>query len=304
MQGFAVAIKYLVIIGIGYLLKCLHVIKEQEAAILGRVILYLTLPAVIITSFSQSTSDRWMLLSLAIGFCGSALVLLATVLCTGKLDREARAMYALNCAGMNLGNITIPFLTSALPGAVVYAGMFATGDSFIALGGNYAVAEILLSRKSGNPFTRLVRALLSSPPFLAYAIMAILVLCGVQLPAFFTDFCGTVGNANTLLCMLFIGLSLNFSRGKVNGRQVVAILLIRLAASVVLFTLAMTCLRSAPLLMRQAIAVSVFSAIPNVCLVYVSKLGLDTATAGLANTISSILAIPLLSLAMWVSGIL
>lgn len=129
-------------------------------------------------------------------------------------------------------------------------------------------------------------------------------MLGIRLPTFFTDFCTAVGSANTLLCMLFIGLSLKFSRGAVNKKAVITVLAVRLAASLALFAIAMTTLQGAPVLMRRAIAISVFSAIPNVCLVYVSRLELDTASAGLANTISSIIAIPLLSLATWASGIL
>lgn len=303
MNSFWVAIKYLLIIGIGYLMKAVHILDDKDAKGISRVILYLTLPAVIVNSFSQSAYDSWMLLSLAIGFLFSGGVLCLVMLFTRRQSAEMRAFYALNCAGLNLGNITIPFLTSALPESLVYAGMFATGDSFIALGGTYAAAETMLAKKSENRILRLVKALLSSPPFLAYSIMAILLMLGVRLPALFTDFCTTIGGANTLLCMLFIGLSLNFSHGAVNKKAVVTVLIVRLAVSFVLFFIAMSTLKNAPSLMRRAIAISVFSAIPNVCLVYASKLGLDTASAGLANTISSIMAIPLLSLAAYVSAL-
>ncbi len=295
METLTITIQYLLLIGLGYLLKKCRILSDKDARPISKVILYLTLPAVIISSFSNSVFNTWMLISIILGIVYSSLMLILILMIKRKSPREIQAFYALNCSGLNLGNVAIPFLVSANPSSVVYAGMYSTGDSVLALGGTYAVASMLVEHESKNRLKTVVNAFLSSPPFFAFVIMTIIVIAGIPVPDAVKRFCNLLGGANTPLCMIFIGLSLNFSKGAVNLKAVWGILAYRLVCACLFAFLTLFCIPNAPLQMKQAIAVCVFSAIPNIALIYTQNLRLDTATAGLANTLSSILAIPLLS---------
>ena len=301
MEALVVAVRYLIAIGIGYMLKVLKILSPGDTKPLGSIILGLTLPAVIISTFSASVYDSWMLAALACGVVYTGSLTLVTYLMTRRMEPKRRALFLLHCSGLNSGNIAIPYLSSALPGALVYAGMFATGDSFFALGGNYAAACIVMKKESSSRIRTVLNAFRSSPPLFAYVGMALCLLLGIRLPKPFISFCGFIGEANTVLCMLFIGLSLNFSKGAVSLKDVGIILGFRMLSACVLAALTLVIFRSAPVMLRQAIAICVFSAIPNIELIFTQKLELDTATAGLCNTLSCILAIPMLSLAQIVT---
>ena len=286
------------------MLKTSRILTEDDARPIGRIVLYITLPATIITSFSSAVYDHWMLVSLLLGTVYAGLLLFTILFLSRKEEPKLRALYALNCSGLNLGNIAIPFLISANPSAVVYAGMFSTGDSFFALGGSYAAARMVLTKERKGHIRTILESFKSSPPFFSFIIMAAIIMTGFHVPDPITNTCRLIGGANTPLCMLFIGLSLNFSKGAVSLKTVARILMFRLAGSCILSAFTLLVFTNAPILMRQAIAVCVFSAIPNIALIFARKLDLDTASASLANTLSSIFAIPLMALMNYLSGTL
>ena len=51
----------------------------------------------------------------------------------------------------------------------------------------------------------------------------------------------------------------------------------------------------APLAMRQVLTVAMFSGVPNIALIYTSRLGVDTTVASALNPISTMMAIPVMA---------
>ena len=83
-------------------------------------------------------------------------------------------------------------------------------SAFVCLGGSYGIAS---SIKAGKGFSvgRILKALLTSVPFLFYLIMIVLNLTGVKLPAVVLDFAQIIKGANTFMAMLMIGVGFKIS---------------------------------------------------------------------------------------------
>ena len=291
---FLQAAIYLGTMPLGYLLKRAGIFRLEDKQVLGNLIVYLTLPALLVSSFSGVQVDFWFLVSFLLGLgCNAAMVALAFLSSSGKSD-AMRALYTINGAGFNLGNITIPFLREFFPGGIPYLCMFDTGDSFFTLGTTYAIASTQLGRKSGPVFKHILRSLLTSVPFDVYVIMTLLSLFQLSLPPAILQAADFLGQGNGCLAMLMVGISLELHLERSAVKDVLTLLALRYAAGAV-FALSIYFLLPAPLVMRQILAVAVFSSAPNVCVVYSNRLGVDASVASALNPLSTLLSLPLMA---------
>ena len=177
--------------------------------------------------------------------------------------------------------------------------MFDVADSIFSLGGTYALASAQLGRDDRVRPGKIIKGLVSSVPFDVYCIMALLSLLKIDLPDPFLMLTEFIGKANPCLAMLMLGIALEFHIDKSTLKDVLQLLVLRLGAAI-LFAFVIYCLIPAPLAMRQILAVSVFSAVPNICVVFSNKLGIDASAANALNPISMLLSLPLMSIAIYI----
>lgn len=299
-QYCLLAARYLAMILIALLLKIAGVLCSSDRRVIGSIIMNVTLPSVIITSFASTKMDLWFLVCFVLGVLFNLILLILPLLFTRKCHSTIRALWAVSAPGYNLGNITLPFLQNIFPDGIPFLTLFDAGDSLITFGGTYMVASALLHRNERVHLCGLLKTLLSSTPFVTYLVMIFLSCLHFHIPDALYEFFSFCGESNAFLAMTLIGISLDFRPEGVRYRFVVALLLFRLATSVV-FSLVIYCLfPSAPLAMRQCLSIAFFSTITNVSLVYAGQLQLDVTTMSLCSTISTLLNIPLLAI---VSGI-
>ena len=291
-----ITIRYLCIISIGVLCRRCNILKADDRSVLSRLILYITLPSVIISSFEQAIITFWHGLCLLFGLLFNIFLLALSTFISKKETPQDRAMFAICSTGYNLGNVTIPFLQAVIPSGIPYLGFFDTGDSLITFGGTYTSAKIILNKNGVPTLKEILKTLASSAPFVTYVVMSVITLLGIRLPSPVLEFFSVVGNCNVVLAMLLIGISLDFMPGKVRYDLAAKLLVFRFIMASIFSSSVFFLIPSAPLIMRQTLAISMFSAITNVCLVYVGEMGLDSATASFASTISTLTAIPILTI--------
>ena len=96
------------------------------------------------------------------------------------------------------------------------------------------------------------------------------------------------------MAMLLVGISLEL---KVSGREIrdvariiITRYMVGAAAAAVMYFLI-----PAPLAMRQVLTVAMFAGVPNIALIYTSRLGVDTTVASALNPISTMMAIPVMA---------
>ena len=123
---------FVAIILLGYLLKKIGVFKDEDFSVLSKVVIRITLPAAIITSFAGKVIDPALLSVVLLGMGGGILYIIIAFLVNARSTKEQKAFEILNLPGYNIGNFTMPFVQSFLgPTGVIVTSLFDTGNAFV-----------------------------------------------------------------------------------------------------------------------------------------------------------------------------
>lgn len=282
---------FVAIIILGFVLCRMGVLKREEAfPVLSTIVIKITLPAAIITSFAGREIDPTMLLLVVLGFaCGIVLILLGFLL-NLRSGAPKRAFEILNLPSYNIGNFTMPFAQSFLgPTGVIVTSLFDTGNAMITLGTALGVAK---SVKEGSGFSvrRIVRALSRSVPFLTYIVMMILCLLHLSPPGIVMSVAQTIAGGNAFLAMLMIGVGFRLEANREQLGQVARVVGIRYIVAIVLAALFYFCLPFA-LEVRQTLVILVFSPLGSVVPAFTGELGEDVGLSAAINSVSILLSI-------------
>lgn len=224
---------FVAVILLGIILRRIGFFKEEDFPVLSKIALKITLPAAVVVSFSQASWDVSMLYISLIGIgCGVVYIAIGYLI-NLRSDREQKAFDVLNLPGYNIGLFAMPFISGFLgPMGVVTTSLFDTGNAVICLGGSYGVAEGI---KVGGRFSvwRVVKALITSVPFLAYVFMIILRLLNLHLPGPVLQFADVIRGASTFVAMLMIGVGFKITVNKKQIGQILKVVLIRYGVAAV-----------------------------------------------------------------------
>lgn len=281
---------FIAIIVLGFVLRKVGVFKEEDFGVLSNIVIKITLPAAIITSFSQNQIQTDMLILSLLGFGGGALYMLCGFLANRKRSREQRAFEVLNLPGYNIGTFALPFTQSFLgPVGVVATCLFDTGNSFICLGGAYSVAAMI---KDGSGFSakRLLKAMSKSVPFLCYLMMLPLNLLRVDLPDIVLEFSGIISSANAFMAMLAIGVGFRLTGNRSQIGGIIRILGIRYAIAALLAMVYYFVLPF-PLEIRQTLVILAFSPIGSAVPPFTRELGGDVGLSSAVNSMAIVISI-------------
>ncbi|MBR5020094.1 MAG: AEC family transporter [Oscillospiraceae bacterium] len=278
------------IIVLGMTLRKLGVFRESDFRVLSTIVIKITLPATIISSFAGQTIDPSMLTLTAIGLGGGVAYLLLGYLLNLRSGKDRRAFEMLNLPGYNIGNFTLPFVQSFLgPVGVITTSLFDTGNAVVCLGGSYGVAS---SVKAGGKFDlrRVGKALGTSVPFLCYILVVSLNLLHIPLPGPVIECAGIIANANAFMAMLMIGVGFRITANREQIGSMVRILSVRYAVSIVL---ALFCYFVLPfdLRIRQTMVILVFAPIGSAIPAFTAELGGDVGLSSAINSISIVISI-------------
>ncbi len=278
------------IIAMGYLLKKIGFFKQEDFSVLSKIVIRITLPCAIITSFAGKTIDPALLslVLMAIGF-GLLYVLLGYVMNLSK-TKEQQAFEMLNLPGYNIGTFVIPFAQSFLgPLGVIAVSLFDTGNAVICLGGAYSLAAMV---KDGQGFSavRIVKALIKSVPFVCYVLMLGLNLLHLDLPGFVLSFAQIGADANAFMAMLMIGVGFHLTGDMSQIWTMVRILAVRYGVAAVL---AVICYFVLPfdLQVRQALVILVFSPIGSAVPGFTEELKGDVGLSSAINSVAMVIGI-------------
>ena len=286
------------IIVLGFVLKKVGVFKQEDFSVLSRLLMKVTFPAAIVSSFAGREIDPAMLslAAIAIG-CGVIYMLVAVVVNLHK-GKDQMAFDILNLPGYNIGNFTMPFVQSFLgPVGIISTSIFDVGNALICLGGAFGVAS---SVKSGAKFSvkRIISALGKSVPFLTYLVMLTICLLKIQLPSVVTEFAGVIGSANPFLAMFVIGVGFRISANREQLGKIFRILGLRYGVAIMVGLIFWFVL-PLPLEVRQPLLILAFSPIGSAVPPFTAELkgdvGLSSAINSMAILISVVINVVLLS---------
>ena len=288
---------YIAIIVLGIVLRALGFFKEEDFSVLSKIVIRITLPAVVISGAVDRVIDPAMLSLALLGFGGGVIYMVLGYLMNRKGTREQQAFGILNLPGYNIGNFALPFTSSFLGATgLLTTGLFDGGNAIVCLGGALGVAA---SVKDGRGFDikRVFRALSRSVPFLTYVITVTMNLLYIPIPAFVASCAGVVGNANAFLAMLMIGVGFKLDVQWEKIGLIAKMLLARYAVATVL-ALAYYFLLPFDLEVRQTLVILAFapigSAVPGFTEELKGDVGLSCSINSLAILISIVIIVVLL----------
>lgn len=202
---------YFSIIAIGYATRRSKFLDENAGAILTKIIIYITLPVIIIKAVT-SIRIRPELFSLTIFGMISAFAILIVgwfIFIRSKLSDATKGSLILTLCGLNLAIFAYPFAQLIWGNTgLTYMAMFDIGNALIIYTLGYSIAL----RYSSDDFSVKVvlKKLITFPPLLAFLTALILNFSEMKIPYIISQLFGTVGGANTFLSLITIGIYLNF----------------------------------------------------------------------------------------------
>ena len=286
------------IIALGHILRRTGFFGPEVFTVLSKIVMKITLPAAILASAAGKPIDAGMLTLALIGLAGGIVYIGLGWLMACRGTRQQKAYFIQNLAGYNVGSFAVPFTQSFLGSTgVLVSSIFDLGNAFVCFGGAFSVARAVKEGEKAD-FRRVLKAPLTSIPFLTYVVMAILNLNHLSPPAVIVSFAEILGNANAFLAMLMIGVGLNLSIDRTKLGIMAKVLSVRYGVAVVLALCGYYLLPFA-LEVRQTLVILLLSPFTTTVPVYTAELkedvGLSSATSSASIVISIVITVALLT---------
>lgn len=288
---------YIAIILLGIVLRSLGFFKEEDFSVLSKIVIKITLPAVIISGAAGRELNPALLTISLLGFGGGVIYMVIGYLLNRRADKDRQAFGILNLPGYNIGNFALPFTQSFLGSTgVLITSIFDIGNAFVCLGGSFGVASAV---KDGRGFDvkRVLWALSRSVPFLAYVVTTLMNLLRIPIPGFVADCAGIAAQANAFLAMLMIGVGFKLDLKWEKIGRILTILLCRYSVAAVL-ALTYYFLLPFDLEVRQTLVILAFapigSAVPGFTAELDGDVGLSCSINSMTILISIVIIVTLL----------
>ena len=278
------------IIILGGVLRKIKFFKEEDFTVLSKIVLRITLPAAIVTSFAGKKVELSMLLLSLMGIgIGAVYIGLAFALNRHK-TKEDTIFDVVNLSGYNIGAFTMPFVQSFLgPVGVISTSLFDVGNAFVCLGGSHGIG-ICLKQGGKLSIKKIIRTMLRSVAFDTYLIMLLIGMAKITLPSPILSFAQLIGNANPFIAMLMIGVGFKLSGDKKKIGRIVRTLFVRYGVGLV-FALSCFYLLPFPREVKVALMILAFGPFPSSSPIYTDDLEGDVGLSSALNSISIVCSI-------------
>lgn len=205
----------ILIISLGYLLKRRNIIKEKDGEGLSRIIFNLTLPTLIIVTFSDIKIESSLFLLILIGCLYGVLIGFLGLFLFRKKQRNVKGMLGMMVPGFNIGLFAYP-LVEVIFGkeGITYFGMFDVGNAFIVFGLSYLIGSFYSKEEVKLDVKTVITKMSKSIPLMTYILVVLINLAGLKLPSTILNVAEIISAANMPLSLLLLGIYLNFSFDK------------------------------------------------------------------------------------------
>lgn len=281
---------FIAIIILGYVLRKINFFKEQDFAVLSKIVLRITLPAAVVTSFAGTKIEPAMLTLSLMGLGAGALYICLAFLFNRNKNKEDKAFDVLNTSGYNIGAFVMPFAQNFLgPTGVIATSLFDVGNAFITFGGAHSIGMIV---KQGGRFSikKIVKNLLKTIAFDTYIIMLFVNLANITLPAPILSFAEIISNANAFVAMLMIGVGFKLSGDKEKLGRIFKILGVRYGVGI-LFAIIAFFVLPFPKEVRLALMILALAPLPASAVAYTGDLKGDVGLSSAINSITIVCSI-------------
>lgn len=301
------AFSFTLIIIIGIVMKSTGFVPKDAGASVKKFLIYVTLPASIITNFSAIEDMGFnMLIIAALGILLNVIMIAVGALITCRKSKGEQALNMLCLPAFNIGAFCLPFVQSFLPAmGSVTACMFDVGNSIMCTGGTYAfVAEYTAASgsKKGMDLKSFAKRLITSPPLVAYVVMFILAVANIDTPPVILTLIEPMAKANTFVAMLMLGLLFHIEFKKEYMGEIFKLIGIRhtfaaICAVIFYFVLPFD------LVIRQTLVLLCFAPMSAVAPAYTGMCGGDEGMASCANSVSILCSLVVITALLAIMGL-
>lgn len=282
---------FICIVFIGYIFKKAGFFKKEDGLFLSKVVMNITLPAALIAGANGMSINYLALVIILVGILSNIFNIFLSKYIERKNSSVNKAIGMVNCSGYNIGNFALPFASSFFdPTALLYICMFDIGNAFFVLGGSYALAQNEIDGSGRLDIKKLFKVLLKSVPFDVYMILFIISILKISIPEEVTTIASMIGSANGFLAMLMIGIILEINISKEHVKAVTKLLGTRYLGNIII-SLIIYILLPLPILAKQMIIIALFAPLSTISAVYSKMIDSDNPTPAIANSISIIIGI-------------
>ncbi len=206
-------LSYFSIIALGYFLKKIGFLNERDGGILSHLIIYVTLPVVIVEAITKVKLQPSLLFLTLFGAIAAFFILTfgLTFFSKSKLPPKTKGSLSLTLCGLNLAIFAYPFAQVMWSNrGLTYMAMFDIGNALIIYTLGYSVA-LKYSSEGFNTRT-VVKKLVTFPPLIAFELALILNFGNIAVPSAIYNMISPVSSANAFLSMITIGIYLDFKK--------------------------------------------------------------------------------------------
>ncbi len=281
----------LIIISIGYLSKRIGLVTEKEGGILVKVILNITLPALILNTFTniEIKLTLGLLTLICIGF--TIVLVLIAVLVFRKEKPESKGLMIVSTIGFNIGLFAYP-LVEGIWGkeGLTHIAMFDMGNTpFVIFGLCYVLACIYSPLHTSIKIRHILKKLATLMPLWSFFIALILNVVGFKFPPIPGLAIKNLAETNGGLVFILLGIYLNFKLEKHYWKRLLKVLLIRYTAGLVIGLILYFMLPYSPIF-RAIVLVALIMPVGMATIPYSIELGYDKKLSGALVNFSNILS--------------
>ncbi|RKX80490.1 MAG: hypothetical protein DRP70_10855 [Spirochaetes bacterium] len=250
------------VIILGYLLKRLDVLEENDGEVLAKVALNITLPSIILLNLPGVPIESSNVLLPFFGLILPGFVVLLGLFFFRRLPRTDKGLSMMSSSGYNIGLFAIPMVMGLYGSAgIARFALFDIGNAFAIFGLSWYLAWYYSPiRKKGSISIRAVfRMFFGSIPFVAYILAVVMNLIGIRLEGTLMRFIEVPAAMNRGVSLLALGILLRFKFPKGTWRAILPPLVLRYSFGIVAGALVLLLL---PVSLENKITISAAMILP------------------------------------------
>lgn len=298
----AKAASLILIIVIGYVIKQIGWVSAADFPKISKIVLRITLPCALITSFNNFDITYNLLFLTALGIIANLMQQITGYLVNRQKGGKEQAFAIVNIASYNVGAFAMPYIAGLMgPQSIIFASLFDVGNSFGAAGIGYGWSRSVADDTQKTTLRGFLKLMFLSPLFDTYLILLVMRLLDWQLPDAVITFTSTVGGANTFLAMLMIGIGLELGLDAHRFRLAFKYLAIRYSFSL-LFSVLIVLFLPVSAVVKTILCMLFFSPIASMATGFTEEAGGDVETSAFMNSVSILIGIFAMPLVLAIMG--
>lgn len=222
------------IIVLGFIIKRLGWLGEEEGDSISRLIFNVTLPCLIIYSFHDLTIDASLFLLVLSGMLYGFILMGFGYLFFGRKKAKMKGMLLMMMPGLNIGLFAYP-LVEGLFGSVGirYFGMLDVGNALITFGMCYIIGSFYSGQNELFDASSIFKKLTRSVPLMTYIIVFLLAVMKINFPSVVIDAAEVISRANMPLSLLVLGMFIHIQMAHSERRELSQFLMARFGVGLV-----------------------------------------------------------------------